>query len=149
MAIAKAYDDLIMDHIKNARGYRDLAQPTHSAKGTNPLCGDEVTVYLKIADDLVEEIAFQCACCGICMASASIMTETVSGGNVDQARVQLKHVLSGVAAAADAVSGNAPPSQLALFRTALEFPSRTRCAMLPWMTLEAALDQRPEAVFQH
>ncbi len=148
MAIAKAYDDLIMDHIKNARGYHELAQPTHSAKGTNPLCGDEITVYLRIADDRVVETAYQCACCGICMASASIMTESVSGANVGEARQQLKNVLSGVAAAADAVSGNAPASQLALFRTALEFPARTRCAMLPWMTLEAALDQRPEAVFE-
>ena len=79
MAVSKAYDDLIMDHIKNARGFRVLADATHHAGGSNPLCGDEVTVYLTLAGERIESAAFQCTCCGISMASASIMTESVRG----------------------------------------------------------------------
>ena len=82
MAVSKAYDDLIMDRIKNARGFRVLDDATHRAEGSNPLCGDEMTVYLTLAGERIESAAFQCTCCGISMASASIMTESVRGARV-------------------------------------------------------------------
>ena len=148
MAIAKAYDDLIMDHIKNARGYRALDAATHTATGTNPLCGDEVTVYVTVEDGRITDVGFQCACCGICMASASIMTESVAGKSVDAARAQLKSVIGGVAQAASGNPQDGQPGELALFNTAQAFPSRVRCASLPWFTLEAALDNRGEAILR-
>jgi nitrogen fixation NifU-like protein len=148
MAIAKAYDDVIMDHIKNARGYRALDGATHTATGTNPLCGDEVTVYVSVEGDRIVDIGFQCACCGICMASASIMTESVAGHSVTDARRELNALIDGLAAAATVAPKDDDPARLALLNTAQAFPSRTRCATLPWVTLEAALDNRGEAILR-
>lgn len=73
------YDDLIMDHIRNTRNYRVLERRNRTATGRNPLCGDELTVYLSLGIEKVEDVSFQCAACGIAMASASIMTELVKG----------------------------------------------------------------------
>ena len=73
MADARGYDELVMDHIKNARAYRVLEDATHQANGINPLCGDEMTVYLRISADRLDELAYQCSCCGVSMASASMM----------------------------------------------------------------------------
>ena len=75
------YDDVIMDHIRNARNYHKLDGANREAEGSNPLCGDVITVYLKLSGEVIEDIGFQCTCCGVSMASASIMTESVKGKN--------------------------------------------------------------------
>ena len=146
MAVSKAYDDLIMDHIKNARGFRVLADATHHADGSNPLCGDELTVYLTLAGERIESAAFQCTCCGISMASASIMTESVRGKSRAEARAWLAEFVSALAARAEVAPPGAGDAHCALLETVQQFPARTRCAMLPWVTLEAALDNRLEPV---
>src|SRR3954471_7622988 len=69
------YDPLLLDHIKNARNYRELPAASHHAAGINPLCGDEMNVYAEVIDERIGDLGFQCSCCGISMASASIMTE--------------------------------------------------------------------------
>ena len=79
------YDDILMDHIKNARNYRAPPDATHTASGSNPLCGDELTVFLKLKENRLEDIAFQCTCCGISMASASVMTESMAGRSAKEA----------------------------------------------------------------
>lgn len=145
MADGKAYDDLIMDHIRNARGYRALDDATHNANGSNPLCGDELTVYLRLDGDRIEDVSFQCTCCGISMASASIMTASVKGKSTDEVRALLRSFVADIRA--DPVPHGADPMQHALLKTVQEFPVRTRCAALPWVTLEAALDNRQETVF--
>ena len=142
MAGLKAYDDLIMDHIKNARNFRVLADATHRADGSNPLCGDELAVYLKLDGDRVADASFQCTCCGISMASASLMTESVRGKSTDEARALLTGLVAALTARADPASSKADPAQFALLNAVQEFPARTRCAALPWVTLEAALDNR-------
>ncbi len=147
MVDGKTYDDLVMDHIKNARGYRALDDATHNANGANPLCGDELTVYLKLDGDRIECVSFQCACCGISMASASIMTEKVTGQRTAEVRAHLRSVVASLTARADPASQRADPMQYALLKTVQEFPVRTRCAALPWITLEAALDNRQDTVF--
>ena len=146
MAVSKAYDDLIMDHIRNARGFRVLADATHHANGSNPLCGDELTVYLTLAGERIESAAFQCTCCGISMASASIMTESVRGKSRAEVRAWLTEFVAGLASHADAAPAGAGDAHYALLETVQQFPARTRCAMLPWVTLEAALDNRLEPV---
>ena len=147
MVDGKAYDDLIMDHIRNARGYHALDDATHNANGSNPLCGDELTVYLRLDGDRIEDVSFQCTCCGISMASASIMTASVKGKRTNEVRVLLRRFAANLTARADPVSHGADPMQHALLKTVQEFPARTRCAVLPWITLEAALDNRQETVF--
>ena len=146
MGNGNAYDDLIMEHIKNARGYRVLEDATHCASGTNPLCGDEVTVYAKLNGDLIESVSFQCTCCGISMASASMMSECLQGQNYSQVRAWLGAFAAAVASHRDPPSADADPLRHALLITARDLPARASCAALPWATLAAALDGRTGTV---
>jgi nitrogen fixation NifU-like protein len=139
------YDELIMDHIRNARNYRPLETFDRRASGTNPLCGDEMLVSVSLDDERIADIGFQCTCCGISMASASVMTEMVKGGTVMEASRLLREMMTMLQGAGDA-SGAKTPERLALLDTIRRFPARTRCALLPWATLEAALANTADAV---
>ena len=145
MAANSPYDDLVMDHIRNARNYRMLDDADRQSQGSNVLCGDEVTVYLKVNADRIEDAAFQCSCCGIAMASASMLTESVVGRSTDEARGEIRRVIKLIGERAGA--GEAPGDEwlAALIATVNQFPTRSGCAMLPWVTLDAALDGRPMA----
>jgi nitrogen fixation NifU-like protein len=142
-ALPKLYDDVVMDHIKNARNYRSVEAPDLHAEGRNRLCGDHVTLTLRTAGDRIRDAAFQCECCGISMASASIMTAAVASRTLDEAR----QLAAEVQRAVEDVSLQAPevgdvPTVVAVGRA---HPARRRCALLPWVTLMAALDGRHEA----
>jgi nitrogen fixation NifU-like protein len=143
---AGLYDEFVMDHIRNARNYRVLSDPDRSASGTSPLCGDEMTVYLKVADDTIADVAFQCTCCGVSMASASIMTELVKGVRADQARALSHEFVTLLTFAANGAGTLAAPERLAMLETVRRFPSRRRCAVLPWVTLERALADSDDPV---
>ena len=147
MAKASPYDDLIMDHIKTARNYRALDDANRRSHGSNPLCGDEIDVYLKVDCDRIEDAAYQCSCCGISMASASMMTERIKGRSATEAQSEARSLISLINAQEDASTGGGDEMLRALLATVQEFPARKRCAALPWITLEAALANRPEAVF--
>src|SRR5262249_2138073 len=146
MATKSPYDDLVMDHIKNARNYRIPDDANRQSHGTNQLCGDEVTVYLKLDADRLEDAAFQCSCCGISMASASMLTECVVGLTAAEARSHAQRVLDLLGARTGDLEQSRDERVAALLATVREFPSRAGCAALPWITLEAALDGRPEAL---
>ena len=138
------YNDVILDHIRNARNFRELGDANRKAKGLNPLCGDTFTVYARIEGDRVAEASFQCECCGISMASASVMTEVITGRTVSEARSVYRHferLLTEPAATEDQPGDYGQLAVLALIR---EFPSRVNCALLGWKTLDAALDGRSE-----
>lgn len=145
MSEANPYDAFILDHIKNARNYRALEDASHHAAGVNPLCGDEMTVYARVDADAIADVGFQCTCCGISMASASVMTELVKTSALIDARPLLRTFINAIAseepATADMTEG-----QLAIIGTVRALPSRRKCAALPWLTLEAALDGRAQAV---
>lgn len=140
MARPALYDDLIMDHIRNARNYREIRDADHSAAGVNPLCGDELTVFVCFdGSGGIGDISFQCTCCGIAMASASLMTERVKGCSIDDVRSMVRTFRTGT-------DGRVPSGGLSdpVVRTVLEiahqYPARQRCAALPWDTLGALLD---------
>lgn len=141
---ADLYDDLIMDHIRNARNYRVPGDVDRKATGSNPLCGDELTVYLKIERGRIKDIAFQCTCCGISMASASIMTEMIKGKDTADLKTLLRAFVAMLEGRADIASHSATREQRAVLATVQKFPARTRCATLPWATLEEAIDNRQE-----
>ncbi|HET6492908.1 MAG TPA: SUF system NifU family Fe-S cluster assembly protein [Burkholderiales bacterium] len=147
MTEPKLYDDVLMDHIKNARNYCALDDANRTASGTNPLCGDEVTVYLRLDQDRVQKVAFQCTCCGISMASASIMTQSVIGSHAHDALASIRAFADLLATPADCVLAGGDANQYAVLDTVRRFPARIRCALLPWITLEAALQGREEATF--
>lgn len=134
------YDDLLMDHIKNARNYRVLHDVDRHATGTNPLCGDEVLVCLKMEGERIADVAFQCTCCGISMACASIMTEMVRGRLADDGRKLLREVVAMLKSGRPPAAHSIGAERLAMLETVRKFPARTRCAALPWVTLEGALD---------
>jgi nitrogen fixation NifU-like protein len=145
MATKSPYDDLVMDHIRNARNYRSPDDADRQAHGSNPLCGDEVTVYLRMNGGRLDDAAFQCSCCGISMASASMMTESVTGRSAAEARSRARSMIELLKARADPAAREGDEMTSALLATVREFPARAGCALLPWITLEAALDDRPEA----
>jgi nitrogen fixation NifU-like protein len=142
--VKKLYDDVIMDHIKHARNYREISGATGQADGVNALCGDNLTVYVLIEDDVLREAAFQCECCGISMASASIMTELVTGKSVDEARHIAADLLESFSE--EHPEHDAHYGKAAVLGIVRDFPSRRNCASLAWVTLSAALKGDEQAV---
>jgi nitrogen fixation protein NifU and related proteins len=140
------YDDFVMDHIRNARNYRVLNDADRSASGTSPLCGDELTVYVKLHEDTIADVAFQCTCCGVSMASASIMTELVKGARTEEAGALIREFVTLLTVAANGAGSLMTPERLAMLETVRRFPSRARCAVLPWATLERALEHSDDPV---
>ena len=142
--LKKLYDDVIMDHIKHARNYGEMPEATAQADGVNALCGDNLTVYVQVEDSVVRAAGFKCECCGISMASASIMTELVAGKTVAEAKHIAADLLESFTEAHpehDAHYGRA-----AVLGIVREFPSRRNCASLAWVALSAALDGQDQAV---
>jgi nitrogen fixation protein NifU and related proteins len=131
-----AYDEFVMDHIKNARNYRVLENADHELPAVNPMCGDRMAVQISIARGCVEDAAFQCECCGISMASASMMTEWVRGRSLEEAVRYARDLVERLADHGDAVPGENSDMERALFAIVREYPSRARCAALPWRALE-------------
>ena len=143
MAGQLLYDDLIMDHIKNARNYRVIEDADRSAEGSNPLCGDEMTVYLRMEAERIRDISYQCTCCGISMASASMMTEQIMGKDVAEVRRLVQTFREMIERPADFESPRDAPTVQAMLETVRQYPSRVRCAALPWTTLGTLLDEKP------
>jgi nitrogen fixation NifU-like protein len=135
------YDEVILDHIKNARNYRPLEHADRQAEGVNPLCGDSFTVYVNLDGDVIREAAFQCSCCGISMASASVMTETVRGKTIERVRALHQHFMR-LLTDEDKPQADDDMGELAVLGVVRDFPSRRNCAALAWHTLAAALEGR-------
>ncbi len=135
--LRELYQEVILDHNKRPKNFRTIEGATHEAEGHNPLCGDNLTLYLEVVDDKIEDIAFQGSGCAISKASASIMTASLKGKSVAEAR-ELFGKFHGM------VTGMGGPGhvvgKLAVFEGVKEFPARVKCASLPWHTLVAALD---------
>ena len=138
------YNDVIMDHIRNARNFYELQTANRKAHGVNPLCGDIFNVYVRVEDERVVEASFQCECCGISMASASVMTEAITGRTVSEARSLYRYFERLLTDPAGTLDQPGDDDQLAVLALIREFPSRVNCALLGWKTLDAALDGQPE-----
>jgi nitrogen fixation NifU-like protein len=139
MSSRKPYNDVIMDHIRNVRNYRVMSDATHQAEAVNPLCGDTFTVYLKLRGELIEDASFQCECCGISMASASVMTEWMHGRRRIEALAAKTAYVSAVQARAQSLKADAHPDTQALLQQVHATPARDGCAILAWTALENAL----------
>jgi len=137
--LSKLYDDILLDHIRNARNYREMADADRHGESTNPLCGDTFSVFVRIENDRLADVSFQCECCGISMASASIMTGWVRGRTVAEALGLEKRFLAALHAREDTLGGDAPPDHEAVMRVVKATPAREGCASMAWCALEAAL----------
>ena len=138
------YQDVILEHSKAPRNFRELAAANHKAEGFNPLCGDHFTVYLDLEGDSIQDVSFQGSGCAISKASASMMTQTVKGKSRAEAHKifeRFHELVTGHSHEHEAELG-----KLAVFSGVSEFPVRVKCATLAWHTLEAALEGKQEKV---
>jgi nitrogen fixation NifU-like protein len=147
--LRELYQELILDHNKQPRNFRSMAGASARAEGYNPLCGDKVTVFLKIEDDVVTDVSFQGSGCAISTASASLMTEGIKGKRIDEIEKLFEHVhdlLTGDDATAAAAMDADDLGKLVVFSGVREFPMRVKCASLSWHTLNAAVKGSAEPV---
>lgn len=140
------YREVILDHSKRPRNFRKLENVNHQAIGHNPLCGDRVTVYLRVENDVIQDISFQGAGCAISTASASMMTESVKGKTTAEAQVLFEQFHDLVTGRLQLPSEEPSLGKLSIFAGVQKYPVRVKCATLPWHTLRAALENKEEAV---
>ena len=133
------YQELILDHGRRPRNFKPLDAPSRTAEGYNPLCGDKVKIYVKMDDDVVEDVSFEGSGCAISTASASIMTETLKGKTRAEAEV-LFHTFHDLMTGQQAQLDAPELGKLAVFSGVSEFPIRVKCATLAWHTLRAAMN---------
>lgn len=134
------YQQVILDHNRSPRNFRKLEEANRTAEGSNPLCGDTLTVYLKVENGVIHDLGFQGSGCAISQASASLMTMAVKGKTVDEATSLFRAFHRMVTAAPSAPVEGEALGKLAVFGGVRQFPVRVKCANLPWHTLRAALD---------
>ena len=137
------YQEVILDHNRRPRNFRAL-EGARKSEGYNPLCGDRLTVYLRIEDGVIKDAAFQGSGCAISKASASLMTDSVKGKTVAEAEALFDRVHRMITAPAEAPLEDI--GKLAVFSGIRQFPVRVKCASLPWHTLRAAVAARDEVV---
>ncbi|MBI4455257.1 MAG: SUF system NifU family Fe-S cluster assembly protein [Acidobacteria bacterium] len=140
------YQEVILDHNRKPRNFRELEDANRKADGYNPLCGDKVTVYIRLEDDVVKDVSFKGSGCAISTASASLMTETLKGKTRSEIAALFKAFRSLVTGKSDATVKQAELGKLAVFHGVSEFPVRVKCATLAWHTLQAALENQQETV---
>jgi len=135
--LQELYQQVILDHNRSPRNFHEIPDANRTADGDNPLCGDQITLWVKVAGDLIEDVGFQGKGCAISQASASLMTTVVKGKTVAEAERLFERFHAMVAGSGEADRGEL--GKLLAFAGVREFPSRVKCANLPWHTLHAAL----------
>jgi len=142
--LRELYQDVILEHSKAPRNYRELPNANHKAEGYNPLCGDHFTIYIDLEGDAIHDVSFQGSGCAISKASASMMTQSVKGKSREEAEKlfqQFHKLVTG-----EANGDRESLGKLAVFGGVSEFPVRVKCATLAWHTLQAALEGKQESV---
>ncbi|CDZ76994.1 NifU-like protein [Legionella massiliensis] len=142
MELRELYQEIIIDHNRNPRNHHDMADATTQANGFNPLCGDKLTVYLKLENDKICDASFLGCGCAISQASASLMTEALCGKTIEEAHKLFQRFHSMLTMDDD--SGLLSLDKLAVLAGVRAYPARVKCATLAWHTMEAAL--KKEAV---
>ena len=135
------YRELILDHSRNPRHFGRLSDATHTAAGINPLCGDKLKLYLRVdAKGRIESSSFEGSGCAISVASASLMTDTVTGLPVDQAETCFEEITRRLTS--DEPASNSEPGldKLRALDGVRGFPARVKCATLAWHALHSALE---------
>jgi len=146
--LSELYQQVILDHNKKPRNFRKLETANHSAEGYNPLCGDQLTVYLNLEDDAVKEISFEGSGCAISKAAASMMTQAVKGKSKQQAEQLFSDFHGMVTGDIDKDEDESEENEagglgnLRVFAGVREFPVRVKCATLAWHTMHAALNNQ-------
>lgn len=133
------YQEVILEHNKNPRNFREIAEADKTATGNNPLCGDALRVYVDMEGDTVKDVSFKGSGCAISKASASMMTQVVKGKTKEEAEVLFDEFHRMVLGEMDEETEENHLGKLKIFAGVREFPARVKCASLSWHTLNAAL----------
>jgi nitrogen fixation NifU-like protein len=144
--LRELYQEVILDHNKRPRNFRAIAPPSQKAEGFNPLCGDRITVYIRMNGDVIEDVSFEGSGCAISKASGSLMTAALKGRTLSEADSLFHQFHDMVTAPADAPIETGRLDKLIVFSGVREYPVRVKCASLAWHTLRAALEARQDVV---
>jgi nitrogen fixation NifU-like protein len=140
--LSELYQQVILDHNKKPRNFRKLETANRNAEGYNPLCGDQLTVYLQVEDDVIQDISFEGSGCAISKASASMMTQSIKGKSKQEAELLFNEFHRMVTGELDQETEPHHLGRLTIFSGVREFPARVKCASLSWHTMHAALNNR-------
>ena len=143
--LRELYQQVILDHNRNPRNFKELPDATRRVEGFNPLCGDHYTVFLNLDGDVIKEVTFTGSGCAISKASASVMSSTVKGKSTEEAN-QLFDTFHSLVTGDRSSLDAGELGRLAAFSGVSEFPARVKCATLAWHTLRTALEGQGETV---
>jgi len=133
--LSDLYQEVILDHCKKPRNFHELSSPTCSAQGHNPLCGDQLRLFVSLNGDVIDDISFVGSGCCISKASASLLTEAVRG----KTKTEVQTIFDRVHEMVMTGEVNGDVGKLAVFAGVHKFPARVKCAILAWHALVAAL----------
>ena len=139
------YQEVILDHSRNPRNFGPAEEADLTAQGNNPLCGDRVTIFLKIDDDMISSAQFDARGCAISLASASMMTEMIKGKTLGEAKSLVDQFHRLITCEVDA-NTEGDLAELQSLSGVRAFPTRIKCATLAWQAMTAALDQIEDEV---
>ena len=150
MDLKQLYQDIILEHGKSPRNFGKCERYTHEAKGHNPLCGDQVHVYLKLnKEKKVENLTFEGSGCAISIASTSIMTELVQGKSIEISKKIISEFLNMIKNTREIKSEHLDEDQKTKIMSlsgVKQYPMRVKCATLAWHTLESAIECKKEEI---
>ncbi len=145
--LRELYQELILDHSRSPRNFHAMEHADRTAVGNNPLCGDRLTLYLRLEGDRIADASFQGQGCAISKASTSLMTAAIKGLSVSEAEALFGKFHDMVTGDSKATPDPAL-GRLAVFAGVAEFPARVKCASLPWHTLRAALEAKAKVTIE-
>jgi nitrogen fixation NifU-like protein len=136
--LSDLYQEILLEHNSKPRNFREVEEANRTSEGYNPLCGDQITLYLKVVDGVIEDVGFQGVGCAISRASASMMTQSIKGETIEKAQEVFNafhHMITEPGAELDYDT----LGDLETLSGVNEFPTRIKCAILAWHTMKAAL----------
>lgn len=142
--LRELYQELIIDHGRHPRNFKELVGANFTKDGFNPLCGDRLTVYFRTEGEIISEVCFQGSGCAISMASASLMTESLKGKTVAQAKKLFEafhNTVMGVSIPDETVLG-----KLLVLKGVADYPARVKCATLAWHTAMGAISGTQDSI---
>ena len=139
------YQEILLEHNNRPKNFKELADATAQADGYNPLCGDRVSLYLKVEDGCVADVGFQGSGCAISRASASMLTQSIKGQTVAKAQ-EIFQAFHTMMTEPDAVLDYDTLGDLETLSGVIDYPARIKCAILAWHTMVSALDGNDEPV---
>jgi nitrogen fixation NifU-like protein len=143
--LSELYQQVILDHNKKPRNFHKLENANRTAEGFNPLCGDQLHVYIELENDQLKDISFEGSGCAIWKASASMMTQAVKGKSKEEAEILFDEFHRMVTGKLDQETEENHLGRLTIFAGVRDFPVRVKCATLSWHTMKAALEGQQSA----